>query len=93
MVLLDSFDDDGPAVPPPPSAEMPPLVVPAGAEMWRRWQTREAMAAVPETARATPAAVTRTTTVVPKTTRVTPVVVAEATSQRGIEAPANSATK
>jgi hypothetical protein len=63
---------------------MPPLSVPAGAETRERWQTREAIAAVPDrsrttpttTARVAPAAVARVTTTVPETTRTTLVVVA-----------------
>ena len=80
MVLSDLFDDDGPTVPPPPSVEMPPPAMLAGAEMWRRWQTCEAMVAVPETAWATPTAAAKMTTIVPNTVWVMLVVAAEVAS-------------
>lgn len=37
MVLSDLSNDDGPVIPPPPGAEMPPPDVLAGAEMCMRW--------------------------------------------------------
>lgn len=51
MVVMDSLDDNGPTVPPPPTTEMPPLAVPVSAKTWERRRMREAAAQVPEPAR------------------------------------------
>lgn len=87
MVLSNLFDDDGLKVPPPPSTETCSLAVPTGAETRVRHRMHEAIATIPESARATSTAVTRVATAVPETARVTPVAVAKATSQRGAEKP------
>jgi len=90
MVLSDSSDYDKPAVPPPSSTEMPPSTKPSDVEMRGRRQMCEAMKAVPESARTTPASAARTATAVSETARVMPVVVAEAISQRDAEASGGS---
>jgi hypothetical protein len=80
MVMSDSSDDDGLAVPPPSSTEMPLSAVVVGAETRGRRRTHEATAAVPESAWTTLAPTARMTTAVPETAWVMPVVAAEATS-------------
>jgi len=91
MVLSHSSDDDGPVVSPPPSTKTPPLAVPASVEMRGRRRTHEATAAVPKSARATPALTAKTATAVLETTQVTPVVAAKAASQRDTKMPSSSA--
>lgn len=66
MVVLDSSDDDGAAMPLPLTTETPPSANRAGVEMRGARRAREATAVVLETARTTPAAAAGAASQVPE---------------------------
>ena len=88
MVVSDSLNDDGVAIPHPPSTETPLPAAPARAEMQERWRMWGATVTTPNHTRGAPVAAARVAsstmdraaTAVPETMQTTPIATAQATT-------------